>query len=155
MGIFPRIRRMGVDGLQIDEDMPESAAKAINRRKISTANNGNAGNNSEMIKRCRPGTYKARWAGFGSTSSNGGTTCMCVAAIACCGMSACVKRTDIHAGGTIPGNGTSATGDAATIKAAAAMYYVVAVPACRAGKGDSPSLGSVFPRSEFEICTSL
>ena len=32
--------------------MPESAAKAINRRKISTTNNGGGGNDSEMIKRC-------------------------------------------------------------------------------------------------------
>ena len=88
MGIFPRIRRMGVDGLQIDEDMPESAAKAINRREISNTNNGGDGNDSETIKRCRPGTYKTRWAGSARTSFYGGTTFMCVAPIACCGLQA-------------------------------------------------------------------
>ena len=114
MGIFPRIRRMGVDGLQIDEDMPESAAKAINRRKISDTNNGGDGNDSKTIRRCRPGTYSTRWAGLGSTSPNGGTTFM-VAAIACCGsgMPACANG-QTHARGTMPANGTSATGDAAT-----------------------------------------
>jgi hypothetical protein len=60
MGIFPGIRRAGVDGLHIDEKMPESAAKAINRRKISDTNNGGDGNDSETIKRCRPGTYNTR-----------------------------------------------------------------------------------------------
>ena len=92
MGIFPGIRRVGVDGLHIDENMPESAAKAINRREISNTNNGGDGNDSEMIKRCRPGTYNTRWAGFGSTSPNGvPRSCMCVAATACCGMPACAN----------------------------------------------------------------
>ena len=76
--------------------MPESAAKAINRRKISNINNGGDGNDSQTTRRCRPGTYNTRWAGFGSTSRNGGTTFMCVAAIACCSMPACAKRTDIR-----------------------------------------------------------
>ena len=40
---------------------------------------------------CRPGTYNARWASFGSTSPDGGTTFMCVAAIACCGTPACAN----------------------------------------------------------------
>ena len=68
--------------------MPESAAKAINRRKISNTNNGGDDDDSKTTRRCRPGTYNTRWAGFGSTSPNGGTTFMCVAAIACCGMPA-------------------------------------------------------------------
>ena len=101
MGIFPGIRRLGVDGLHIDENMPESAAKAINRREISNTNNGGDDNDSEMIKRCRPGTYNTRWAGFGSTSPSGGTTFMCVAVIACCGMPACANG-QIHARGTKP-----------------------------------------------------
>ena len=97
MGIFPEIRRVGVDGLQIDEEMIESAAKAVNRQEISNTNNGGDGNDSETTKRCRSGTCNTRWAGFGSTSPNGGTctTFMCVAAIACRGMPACAKRTDV------------------------------------------------------------
>mmetsp|Transcript_10614 Transcript_10614/g.24977 ORF Transcript_10614/g.24977 Transcript_10614/m.24977 type:complete len:121 (-) Transcript_10614:41-403(-) len=71
--------------------MPESAAKAINRRKISNTNNGGDDDDSKTTRRCRPGTYNTRWAGFGSTSPNGGTTFMCVAAIACCGMPACAN----------------------------------------------------------------
>ena len=60
MGTFPRTWRNGIDGLQIDKDMPESAAKAINRRKTSDTINGGDENDSEMIKMCRRGTYKAR-----------------------------------------------------------------------------------------------
>ena len=60
MGIFLGIRRVGVDGLQIDEDMPESVAKAINRRETSNTNSGGDGSDSEMTRRCRPGTYKTR-----------------------------------------------------------------------------------------------
>ena len=71
--------------------MPESAAMPINRRDISDTNNGGDGNDSETIKRCRPGTYKTRWAGSARTSFYGGTTFMCVAAIACCGMPACAN----------------------------------------------------------------
>jgi len=79
--------------------MPESAAKAINRRKISNTNNGGDGNDSETIKRCRPGTYKTRWAGSARISFYGGTTFMCVAPIACCGLQARDKG-QIHAQGT-------------------------------------------------------
>ena len=60
MGIIPGIRRVGVDGLQINEDMPESAAKAINRREISNTNNGGDGNDSKTTRSCRPGTYNTR-----------------------------------------------------------------------------------------------
>ena len=81
--------------------MPESATKAINRRKISNTNNGGGGNDSKTTRRCRPGTYNARWAGFGSTSFYGGTTFMCVATIACCGMLACANG-QTHARGTKP-----------------------------------------------------
>ena len=81
--------------------MPESAAKSINRRKISNTNNGGDGNDSKTTRRSRPGTYNTRWAGFGSTSPNGGTTFMCVAAIACCGMPACANG-QIHAQETNP-----------------------------------------------------
>ena len=42
----------------MNEDMPESAAKAVNRRNESNTNNGGDGNDSETIKRCRPGTCK-------------------------------------------------------------------------------------------------
>ena len=41
-----------MDGLQIDEEMIESAAKAVNRQEISNTNNGGDGNDSETTKRC-------------------------------------------------------------------------------------------------------
>mmetsp|Transcript_9148 Transcript_9148/g.25744 ORF Transcript_9148/g.25744 Transcript_9148/m.25744 type:complete len:81 (-) Transcript_9148:190-432(-) len=40
---LPKIRRMGMDGLQIDEDMTESAAKATDRRRINDINNDDGG----------------------------------------------------------------------------------------------------------------
>jgi hypothetical protein len=59
---FPRHGRMGIDGLQTDDEMPESAAKTIDRRETSDTNIGDSGNDPEMTKRCRRGTHKARWA---------------------------------------------------------------------------------------------
>ena len=60
--MFPKTRRMGIDGLHIDDGMPESAAKTIDRRETSDTNNGDNDNDPEMTKRCRRGTHKARWA---------------------------------------------------------------------------------------------
>jgi len=76
-------------------------AEVLYWRKISNTNNDGDGNDFKTTRRCRPSTYNTRWAGFGSTSPSGGTTCMCVAAIACCGMPACANG-QIHARGTKP-----------------------------------------------------
>ena len=43
---MPKIRRMGMDGLQIDEDVTESAAKATDRRRINDINNDDGGGDS-------------------------------------------------------------------------------------------------------------
>ena len=86
------IRRAGVDALEIDEDVPESAARALNRWTINNLNDGDDGGSSET-----PETFKAKhmqeevWAGF-EKKFHGGTTVMCVARIAFCGLPACENR---------------------------------------------------------------
>ena len=49
------IRRAGVDALEIDEDVPESAARALNRWTINNLNDGDDGGSSET-----PETLKAK-----------------------------------------------------------------------------------------------
>ena len=54
-GETTEIRRAGMDALEIDEGAPESAARAINRRKIINLNGGDDGGSSET-----PETFKAK-----------------------------------------------------------------------------------------------
>ena len=54
-GETTEIRRAGMDSLEIDEDVPESVARAINRRPINTLNGGDDGGRSET-----PDTLKAK-----------------------------------------------------------------------------------------------
>ena len=54
-GETTEIRRAGMDSLEIDEDVPESVAGAINRRTINNLNGGDDGGHSET-----PETFKAR-----------------------------------------------------------------------------------------------
>ena len=55
MGVATETRRAGIDALEIDEDVPESAAKATNRRPINNMNDGDDGSRSET-----PETFKAK-----------------------------------------------------------------------------------------------
>jgi len=54
-GETTEIRRAGMDSLEIDEDVPESVAGAINRRTINNLNGGDDGGHSET-----PETFKAK-----------------------------------------------------------------------------------------------
>ena len=50
-GETTEIRRAGMDALEIDEDVPESVARAINRRAISNLNDGDDGSRSGTPER--------------------------------------------------------------------------------------------------------
>ena len=54
-GETTEIRRAGMDALEIDEDVPGSVARAINRRAISNLNDGDDGSRSET-----PGRFKTK-----------------------------------------------------------------------------------------------
>ena len=51
IGKTTEIRRAGMDSLEIDEDVPESVARAINRRTKSNLNDGDDGSRSETPER--------------------------------------------------------------------------------------------------------
>ena len=55
MGVATETRRAGIDALEIDEDVPESAAKATNRRSINYLNDRDDGSRSET-----PEMFKAK-----------------------------------------------------------------------------------------------
>ena len=70
VGTLPKIRRMGLDGLHVDEDAPEAAAKAINRWMKRIINNGDDGGDSDRQEVQARGTYNTpKWAGFAHESS--------------------------------------------------------------------------------------
>ena len=81
-----------MDSLEIDEDVPESVAGAINRRTINNLNGGDDGGHSET-----PETFKAKHmqeevGRLRKKKFHGGTTVMWVAGIACWSMPACENR---------------------------------------------------------------
>ena len=52
-GETTEIRRAGTDSLEIDEDVPESVARAINRRKIITLSDGDDDSSSGKPERSK------------------------------------------------------------------------------------------------------
>ena len=91
-GQTTEIRRAGMDSLEIDEDEPEPAARAINRRPIINLNGGDDGSRSET-----PETFKAKHmqqevGRLRKKKFHGGTTVMWITGIACWSLPACENR---------------------------------------------------------------
>jgi hypothetical protein len=80
-----------MDALEIDEGVPESAARATNRWLINNLSDATTAVAPKRRRRSKRSTCKKRWAGF-EKKFHDGTTVMCVARIAFCGLPACENR---------------------------------------------------------------